>query len=393
MKYLKLFFLLLVCLFLLPSCDKSLSDSEDFDDGNNSETNEVSEGDTIDYRALVFVEEADMEYYGGSRVFQSKLEKMFQNTTLFWNNSKNKFKYYFRFVPAGIQTYKIEGKGKNDIVDKSAYAPFKELAKAKLDKEKYDFTLFFSLGIKEGTGGLSCGGSGNGHSVVWASLDRNTDIFYVSSEKIEPGTKGTYGDLGHEYGHVRGAKDLYQYKITAENNPISHEAYPVPECNMGTGNWVWSDYCSALFNYDAHMKQIPDDLGYEIFPEKAIIRVKKNGEPVRAKLNIWGTRAGGKGFSCGVWSVAPFLTKTTSSNGEFVITNLFEFFNRPEKIDGGTIPPKEPNDEFPYSCWFCFLIEADVNGDKGYAWFSDLDIVPKYLVDGIDPYELEININ
>ena len=91
MKYLKLFFLLLVCLFLLPSCDKSLSDSEDFDDGNNSETNEVSEGDTIDYRALVFVEEADMEYYGGSRVFQSKLEKMFQNTTLFWNNSKNKF--------------------------------------------------------------------------------------------------------------------------------------------------------------------------------------------------------------------------------------------------------------------------------------------------------------
>lgn len=104
--------------------------------------------------------------------------------------------------------------------------------------------------------------------------------------------KGTYSDLGHEYGHVRGAQDLYQYMIPAENNPVSHVAYDYPKCNMGTGYQEWSDYCSAIFNHNAQYKQITADMTRSTYPKQMLVRVTKDGKPVqRATVNFWGSRA------------------------------------------------------------------------------------------------------
>ena len=45
---------------------------------------------------------------------------MFHNTTRFWNESPNKFNYYFRFVPADeLCVYDIQG-------DKDRYGEFRE---------------------------------------------------------------------------------------------------------------------------------------------------------------------------------------------------------------------------------------------------------------------------
>ena len=262
MKYLKLFFLLFVWSLILPSCDNGLPDSGDADEGK-TDGNEFVDSDTIDYRALVFVEEGDLQSYGGERAFKNNLEKMFYNTTRFWNESPNKFKYYFRWIPAGVQTYKIDGER-----NKSSYDKQRSVTND-LDYSKYDFAVFFALGVKSGEGGLSCGGSSKGHKVVWAYIEEGHNIF----TDAEYPNQGTYSNLGHEYGHVRGAQDLYQYIIPAERNKISGQAYEYPKCNMGTGYMVWSDYCSSLFNYDALMKQLPDRFDEEVFPEQVVIRV------------------------------------------------------------------------------------------------------------------------
>ena len=309
---------------------------------------------------------------------------MFYNTTRFWNESPNKFKYYFRWIPAGVQTYKIDGERNKSSYDKQRSVT------DNLDYSKYDFAVFFALGVKSGEGGLSCGGSSKGHKVVWAYIEEGHNIF----TDAEYPNQGTYSNLGHEYGHVRGAQDLYQYMISADKNTISHEAYPYPECNMGTGYMVWSDYCSSLFNYDALMKQLPDKFDKEVFPEQVVIRVMQNGEPVnRATVRLWGTRAGGYFGGPEVYAKEPFLdNRKTNSDGEVVFTKVYEMYNRPTEISGGKTPPKSPKDEFPFSRWYCFLVEAEYGTSKGYAWLSDLDIVPDHLNNGNETYELVVNL-
>ena len=79
---------------------------------------------------------------------------------------------------------------------------------------------------------------------------------------------------------MRGATDLYQYMIAAEDNPVNHEKLTPPKCNMGTGYRVWSDYCSALFNYTAKMRPLDKDLSDKVFPRKLVIKVGKMGKPL-----------------------------------------------------------------------------------------------------------------
>ena len=98
--------------------------------------------DTIEYRAQVWVDKIDLERYGGEASFKKNLQQMFHNTTRFWNESPNKFNYYFRFVPADeLCVYDIQG-------DKDRYGEFQRKAFGRLDLSKYDFVLFLALGAK-----------------------------------------------------------------------------------------------------------------------------------------------------------------------------------------------------------------------------------------------------
>lgn len=63
--------------------------------------------------------------------------------------------------------------------------------------------------------GLSCGGGGaSGHSVVMCYIreahNRFTDALYPN--------QGTYSNLGHEYGHVRGATELQRDFLATGND-------------------------------------------------------------------------------------------------------------------------------------------------------------------------------
>lgn len=385
MKLLKECAFLVLCIIALMACgsDPDVINPGSDDNGNGGGNEPAPEVETIEYRAQVWVDKADLARYGGERVFKNNLKKMFRNTTRFWNESPNKFKYNFSFVPAEeLHVYDIQG-------NKANYDKYKNEAFKDLDITKYDFVLFFALDVDKGKGGLSCGGGGaSGQSVVMAYLERSVNIF----TDAEYPNQGTYSNLGHEYGHVRGAQDLYQYNISAASNRVSHEAFIPPGCNMGTAYRVWSDYCSAVFNYTAHMKQLPKEWSAKIFPDKLLVRVTKGGQPQNnVKVNFWGTRAGGYFGGPDVYDAegnSPYLKKTTNSNGELTISNVYQMYHP----NSGTpnIPPKSPKDEFPYSRWYCFLVEVIDGSVKKYVWLSDLDICADHLSTDKDTYTLEI---
>ena len=234
--------------------------------------------------------------------------------------------------------------------------------------------------------GLSCGGGGaSGQSVVMCYVREAHNIF---TDALYP-DQGTYSNLGHEYGHVRGATDLYQYMIAAEDNPVSHEKLTPPKCNMGTGYRVWSDYCSALFNYTAKMRPLDKDLSDKVFPRKLVIKVGKMGKPLsNCTVNFYGTRAGGKYNKRDVYPKA-YRTYTTSKRGIIEITDLYKLYH-PDMTDAN-IPPKEPQDLFPYSYWFSFLVEIiDEVGQKKYVWLPDVDLQREHLETGNDTYTVNV---
>lgn len=337
----------------------------------------VEAKENIDYRALVWIDKGSMERYGGEKIFREKLAEMFRNTTRFFNDSPNKFKYHFSFVPVGLQVYDIQGERKK--IDE-----FKKQAFGKLDTNKYDYVLFLALDSDKNV--TACGGGGAGGQCVvmyYRTLEAQQNEGGLFA-KVPP-IQGPYSDLGHEYGHMRGATDLYQYKIAAADNPVSHEELKPPACNMGTGFKVWSDYCSALFNYTAKQKQLDRDLAYKIFPRKWTVKVLAAGRPAsNVSVKFYGTRAGGANNHRDVYP-KPYRTFQTDREGKIELTDLRDFFH-PKGDDPG-IPPKHPVDMFPYSYWFSFLVEA-VHGDqKKYVWVPDFVMQEKYLTSGKETFE------
>ena len=55
------------------------------------------------------------------------------------------------------------------------------------------------------------------------------------------------------------------------------------------------------------------------------------------------------------------------------------------------IPPKEPQDLFPYSYWFSFLVEIiDEVGQKKYVWLPDVELQREQLETGNDTYTVNV---
>ena len=383
MKNLRKYILIACSLFTLAACDLEI-DITNPGLITEEKPDRPQAGETITYRAQVWVEKNDMEeLYGGERLFRQNLEALFRNTTTFWNESTNKFDYRFEWAMGEGDDNLVIYDIKSGVKSQAEYNVYKDKAYGTLNTEKYDFVLFLALRCTKG--GLSCGGGGaSKQSVVQAYFEEGHDIFAKKWPE-----KGTYSDLGHEYGHVRGAQDLYQYMIPAENNPVSHVAYDYPKCNMGTGYRVWSDYCSALFNYTAKMKPLDKDLPDQVFPRKLVIKVEKNGKAKsNYTVNFYGTRAGGKYNKRDVYPKV-YRTYQTDKKGKVELANLYKLYH-PDMTDPN-IPPKEPQDLFPYSYWFSFLVEViDDAGQKKYVWLPDVELQRQHLETGKDVCEVKV---
>lgn len=384
MKVLRFMFVVLLglfcCFFNACSNDSPLENIPEEPDKKE----EPTEKETMEYRALVYAnEEVVNGRYGGYDKFNQGLQGLFQNVTGFWNASKNKFKYNFRFVPTGLKLYPT-----------AQYDEYMKVISTSLDSQ-YDFVVVFNLDASSNGG--SCGNGGKGYSIIWITKTAKDQDVYgdIFHNGVYPTTWGVYNTMGHEFGHYRGATDIYQYNIPAANNPINGQAFEAPRCNMnGSGDWIWSDYSSAVFNYTAKWKRLPLDYPSQRFPESIEISViGKDGVPVNgATVKLYGCRGGGENKdrvtngSTGpdVYPVA-FRTLTTNANGKVLIQEA-EYLYQVRRSQEPNLPEK-----LPYEYWYNFLVEAtDGNGMKAYQWMPDLEIQRDHLENGTKVYPMEI---
>lgn len=342
-----------------------------------------AEMDTMEYRALVYAnEEVVNGRYGGVEEFEKNLHILFDNVNLFWNESENDFNYYFRFIPAELKLYPTaEYRETSDAVSKH------------LD-EQYDFLVLFHLDAE--SNGAWCGGTSGGFSMVTLTKTaQDQDTYGGIFASLYPNW-GDYNTLGHEFGHYRGATDVYQYGIPATNNPVNGEAFSAPKCNMNdSGEWIWSDYASAVFNYTAKWKRLPPEYSANRFPSSIVMSITRDGVPMQgATIHLYGCRGNGeKGLSNGstapdVYPVA-FRTFTTDEEGQCVIENVERLYQvkRSEEPEG-LLP-----DKMPYEYWFNFLVEIITeDGEKYYDWMPDLDIHREHLENNTEQYQLNIQL-
>lgn len=126
------------------------------------------------------------------------------------------------------------------------------------------------------------------------------------------GSHATDG-LIHEFGHSRGAVDLYALNVSAANNPINGQAYSAGTSIMHYpyGIRTWDKHSIALINKNTDRIVTSHTYITSIFPSAFKLRLTKGGQP-----------AGGATYSIHpvVWysnsvNEAPSMSGTIASNG------------------------------------------------------------------------------
>jgi len=169
---------------------------------------------------------------------------------------------------------------------------------------------------------------------------------------------GTFGDYAtdgsvHEFGHARGAIDLYALSVDAENNPINNSAYQ-PETSIMTYPYdirVWDRHTISIVNYVTDDPSPPISYITESFPDTIGVKVNfSNRNPVpNAKIRMFPVYW----YSDSVNSTS-LPSKFTDSTGHY-------FF---------TINPFVPNNcNFPWCIKYCnFLVSVEHDETVLFQW-------------------------
>jgi hypothetical protein len=188
---------------------------------------------------------------------------------------------------------------------------------------------------------------------------------------------GPFGDtatdgLTHEFGHSRGAIDLYASKVESINNPVNGEEYDIPFSsimNYPYGIDVWDEHSINLINMNGGEVISNLDYIHNSFPPMIIIIVQDQfGIPLNnVKVNMYPV----KWYSESVGS-SPRLTMYTNNDGNAeLIENPFE--------------PGDSND--PWEIKYCnFLIEATYSGFSQYKWLPLFEVQNHYFKYPDEPY-------
>ena len=165
------------------------------------------------------------------------------------------------------------------------------------------------------------------------------------------GEQATDG-IAHEFGHVRGAIDIYALKVEPEKNPVNHEAYNGVKSIMNAcyGETEWDLHSIHMINASADSINPPDLR--DLFPSKIGIRAEDaNGNPlpgctIRLFPISW--------YSYAVQNQAVVERISGNEGLVFLAENPFGVTS---------------DDEYPWNIRYCnFLVEVSNHEKKAYAW-------------------------
>lgn len=173
--------------------------------------------------------------------------------------------------------------------------------------------------------------------------------------------------LTHEFGHARGAVDLYGVQVDASKNPVNNTAFAAVNSimNYPYGNIVWDDYTTHLLNSTADSAIVGDAWITKPFPTTIGIKTLDYlGNPLsNVTLDLYPV----EWFSNSL-TATPILTNRTGTDGQV------SFTGNPFQPTSQTSPwhIRYPN----------FLVKATYNSVVMYAWMPFYDTQNTYFNNG-----------
>jgi hypothetical protein len=178
-----------------------------------------------------------------------------------------------------------------------------------------------------------------------------------------PFGKSATDGIAHEFGHVRGAIDIYALKVDQEKNPVNHTAFEGVKSIMNGcyGEDEWDLHSINMINASADSINPPDLR--DLFPQKIGVKIlDQNGTPVPACI----LRFFPVSWYSGEVQNMAVIEGISAGDG------LFFFPVNPFGIASG--------DEYPWNIRYCnFLVEANHGGKTGYAWMPINEVQNPYF--------------
>ena len=188
-------------------------------------------------------------------------------------------------------------------------------------------------------------------------------------------TSLTTDAMVHEFGHARGAIDLYAIQVDGQNNPVNGRSYSAPTSimNYPYGVKVWDQHSINLINRSAGAVYVPPSYITEAFPSSFIVVVVDSGgvPQVGADVKMYPV----PWFQKSVIAT-PFYVGRTDERGEFVL---------PQN-------PFQPG--YPGQPWLMvfpnFLVTVTAGSIPGSGWMPITDVQNSWFANPASPYRLRI---
>lgn len=179
--------------------------------------------------------------------------------------------------------------------------------------------------------------------------------------------------LIHEFGHARGAIDLYALRVDGNKNQINGENYEIPFSsimNYPYGIETWDEHSINLINLNAGNEISNLEFIHNSFPSKILFETKDQFEiPVNdVTINLYPV----KWYSTAL-GLDPIITVSTDNHGKVELIenpyNPHEASSEPWKIDNCN-----------------FLIEARYSNIKLYKWLPLFEVQNHYFSTPLSSY-------
>jgi len=379
-KYLEIS--LVAILFMLVSCASATNNDPEQPDSNTEDSTKVKYTADYDDGATIFINvkiAIDRKGWNSQtpEFFKQKLKEQWDQINARFNNCDKKHLLKRKYI------YKPD---LDDIIvyDGCSYwgengANMKSINQ--MDKNIFKLVVIYDFFYEGAENGEYGGGCGNDNGIGTILVINASDG--MKNKYNDHFNQYTYRAITHELGHFRGVIDLYADVVEGKNNPINGEGYMPSHCLMNDYCYTpdeessWSDYAIKIINKVGNKKQadLINELMYQDFADKMVIKTIKNGEPIDAKVNLYLAT-----YSYDTWcntvSKTPYCSYSIK-NGSYNVDDLRAlFFKNPvNKWDRRQV----------------FLVEAvTTDGAKKYTWISDY-MMHENGMDGNKTYEVKID--
>jgi hypothetical protein len=314
------------------------------------------------FSVKVFIDKQTADFRGGEEAITHILHELFASMNAVYSNQTVPLKGNYEFYIHGDVV--IYDQNRNDTHQSIPN-------RAERD---YDYAAVFD--------GLRNYGEESVSSAGWAAMGSKQYVsVHRSAITHDPGwPEGSLTTTAHEFGHMRGARDLYPFDVTSANNPVNDMSFQAMTCIMGSNSRLnqFGSYNRWIVDMTKDMMVSRDNqnvvgdprwiINNAMQPDSILFVTRRGNKPVRSRIKLYH-------FSSGNYEEAYFFERTTNSEGELLVTWGDVFMRNGSEIGRPTL-----------------LVETTdlERGERSYSWMTKYGVETSYVVEGMNTH-VQIN--